>query len=80
MFQVAVPEDWVFAADRSWIRVPSIGPQVLVAVGGLPEDLTVDGFVQLIDAVEAGAPPPEGSLRPGPSSRSRVRTIRSSST
>jgi hypothetical protein len=38
---------------------------VLVAVGGLPEDLTVDGFVQLIDAVEAGAPPPEGVFEAG---------------
>jgi hypothetical protein len=43
----------------------SIGPHVLVAVGGLPEDITVDEFIALIDAVEAGAPPPEGAFEAG---------------
>jgi hypothetical protein len=43
----------------------SIGPHVLVAVGGLPEGITVDGFIELIDAVEAGAPPPEGVFEAG---------------
>lgn len=43
----------------------SIGPHVLVAVGGLPENLTVDEFIALIDAVEAGAPPPEGAFEAG---------------
>jgi hypothetical protein len=43
----------------------SIGPHVLVAVGGLPEDLTVEQFIALIDAVEAGAPPPEGAFEAG---------------
>jgi uncharacterized cupredoxin-like copper-binding protein len=43
----------------------SIGPHVLVAVGGLPEDITVDGFIEVIDAVEAGAPPPEGAFEAG---------------
>jgi hypothetical protein len=43
----------------------SIGPHVLVAVGGLPEDLTVDGFIEVLDAVEAGAPPPEGAFEAG---------------
>jgi plastocyanin len=43
----------------------SIGPHVLVAVGGLPEDLTVDEFIELIEAVNAGAPPPEGAFEAG---------------
>ena len=43
----------------------SIGPHVLIGVGGLPEDITVDGFIDLIDAVNAGAPPPEGSFDAG---------------
>ena len=43
----------------------SIGPHVLVAVGGLPDDLTVEEFIEVIDAVEAGAPPPEGAFEAG---------------
>lgn len=43
----------------------SIGPHVLVAVGGLAEDITEDGFIELIDAVNAGAPPPEGVFEAG---------------
>jgi uncharacterized cupredoxin-like copper-binding protein len=43
----------------------SIGPHVLIAVGGLPEEITVDEFVQVLDAVEAGAPPPEGAFEAG---------------
>jgi hypothetical protein len=43
----------------------SIGPHVLVGVGGLPEGITVDGFIDLIDSVEAGAPPPEGVFEAG---------------
>ena len=43
----------------------SIGPHVYVAVGGLPEDLTVDDFIEVIDAVEGGAPPPEGTFEAG---------------
>jgi hypothetical protein len=43
----------------------SVAPHVLVAVGGLPEGLTVDGFIELIDSVEGGAPPPEGSFEAG---------------
>jgi uncharacterized cupredoxin-like copper-binding protein len=43
----------------------SIGPHVLVAVGGLPEDITVDEFIAVIDAVEGGAPPPEGAFEAG---------------
>jgi hypothetical protein len=39
----------------------SIGPHVLVAVGGLPEDLTVDQFIQLLDAGE----PPAGAFEAG---------------
>jgi hypothetical protein len=43
----------------------SIGPHVFVAVGGLSEGITLDGFSSLIDAVNAGAPPPEGSFEAG---------------
>jgi hypothetical protein len=43
----------------------SIGPHVLVAVGGLPEDLSEADFIALIDAVEGGAPPPEGAFEAG---------------
>lgn len=43
----------------------SVEPHVLIAVGGLPEGLTVDGFIALIDAVNAGAPPPEGTFEAG---------------
>jgi hypothetical protein len=35
----------------------SIGPHVLVAVGGLPEGITVNEYIQILDAVNAGAPP-----------------------
>jgi hypothetical protein len=43
----------------------SVGPHVFIAVGGLSEGITVDGFIGLIDAVNAGAPPPEGSFEAG---------------
>jgi hypothetical protein len=43
----------------------SIGPHVLVAVGGLPEDLTEDEFIQVLDEVNAGAPPPAGAFEAG---------------
>jgi uncharacterized cupredoxin-like copper-binding protein len=43
----------------------SIGPHVLVAVGGLPEEITVDEFIQVLDQVNAGAPPPEGAFEAG---------------
>src|SRR5688572_7924335 len=65
-FQVAtVPP--VVETGRYKVRLAnnSIGPHVLVAVGGLPEDITVNGFIDLIDAVEAGAPPPEGAFEAG---------------
>ena len=38
----------------------SIGPHVLVAVGGLSDDLTEEQFIELVDEVEQGAPIPEG--------------------
>jgi hypothetical protein len=38
----------------------SIGPHVLIAVGGLSEDLTVDQFIELVDGVEQGGPIPDG--------------------
>ena len=43
----------------------SIGPHFLVAVGGLPEGLTVDQFIEVLDPVDAGAPPPEGDFGAG---------------
>jgi RNA polymerase Rpb2, domain 3 len=43
----------------------SIGPHVYVAVGGLPEEITLEEFIELIEAVEGGAPPPEGSFEAG---------------
>jgi uncharacterized cupredoxin-like copper-binding protein len=43
----------------------SIGPHVYVAVGGLSNDLTVDDFIELLDEVEGGAPPPEGVFEAG---------------
>jgi hypothetical protein len=39
----------------------SIGPHVLVAVSGLPEGITVDQLIQLLDAGE----PPEGAFEAG---------------
>jgi len=43
----------------------SVAPHVLVAVGGLPEGITVAQFIALLDAVIAGAPPPEGAFEAG---------------
>jgi hypothetical protein len=43
----------------------SIGPHVYVAVGRLPEGLTVDDFIAVLDEVNAGAPPPEGAFEAG---------------
>ena len=43
----------------------SIGPHVLVAVGGLRADITVEQFIAIIDSVNAGSPPPEGSFDAG---------------
>jgi uncharacterized cupredoxin-like copper-binding protein len=43
----------------------SIGPHVLVAVGGLSEEITVEEFIDVLDAVEGGAPPPAGAFEAG---------------
>jgi hypothetical protein len=43
----------------------SVAPHVLIAVGGLPADFTVEQFIELIDSVNAGAPPPEGTFEAG---------------
>ena len=43
----------------------SIGPHVLVAVGGLPDGITEAQFIEVLDAVGAGAPPPEGAFEAG---------------
>jgi uncharacterized cupredoxin-like copper-binding protein len=64
---VVAPSPSVVTADRYKIQLinNSIGPHVYVAVGGLPSDLTVDDFIEVIDAVEGGAPPPEGAFEAG---------------
>jgi hypothetical protein len=43
----------------------SIAPHVLVAVGGLEEGITLQEFRNIVDAVEHGAPPPEGAFVAG---------------
>ena len=35
----------------------SIGPHVLIAAGGLPEGITIEQFIALIDANQEGPPP-----------------------
>jgi hypothetical protein len=40
----------------------SIGPHVFIAVGGLPDDLTVEELVAFLDS---GAPPPAGVFEAG---------------
>jgi uncharacterized cupredoxin-like copper-binding protein len=64
---VVTPTPSEVLADRYKIQLinNSIGPHVYVAVGGLSNDLTVDDFIELIDAVEGGAPPPEGAFEAG---------------
>jgi hypothetical protein len=64
---VVTPSPAVVTADTYKIQLinNSIGPHVYIAVGGLPDDLTVDDFIALIDAVEGGAPPPEGAFEAG---------------
>ena len=65
-FQVAtVPAVVPAGTYKVGLANNSIGPHVLVAVGGLPENITVDEFIDLIDAVNAGAPPPEGVFDAG---------------
>jgi hypothetical protein len=43
----------------------SIGPHVFIAVGGLSEDIPVEQFIEVLDAVDGGAPPPEGVFEAG---------------
>jgi hypothetical protein len=75
-FSVTVTDD--FAIPPIWFEVSdppsdadsykiqlinnSIGPHVWIAVGGLPEDLTVEEFIDLLDS---GAPPPVGAFEAG---------------
>ena len=61
------PSVFPVPADTYKVRLinDSIGPHVLVAVGGLPEGITVGQFIEVLDAVEAGAPPPEGAFESG---------------
>jgi hypothetical protein len=64
---VVTPSPPVVTADTYKIQLinNSIGPHVYVAVGGLPEGITVNEFIELLDAVNAGAPPPEGAFEAG---------------
>src|SRR5262245_27065077 len=61
------PTPAVVEAGRYRIQLinASVGPHVYVAVGGLPSDITEAQFIALLDAVEAGAPPPEGAFEAG---------------
>jgi hypothetical protein len=43
----------------------SVAPHVIVGVGGLPAGTTSEDFIALIEAVEAGAPIPEGVFDSG---------------
>ncbi len=43
----------------------SVAPHVLVAVGGLPAGITEAQFIELLDAVDAGTPPPAGVFDAG---------------
>jgi hypothetical protein len=64
---VVAPTPSVVPADRYRIQLinASIGPHVYIAVGGLPSDITVDEFIDVLDEVNAGAPPPEGAFEAG---------------
>jgi hypothetical protein len=64
---VVTPTPAEVPADRYRIQLinASIGPHVYIAVGGLPEGITVPGFIQLIEDFEAGVPPPEGTFEAG---------------
>jgi hypothetical protein len=65
-FEVAtVPPAFAPGVYKVGLANNSIGPHVFVAVGGLQEGLTVDEFIAIIDAVEAGEPPPEGAFEAG---------------
>lgn len=43
----------------------SVAPHVYVAVGGLPAGTTEADFIEILDAVGAGAPPPAGAFEVG---------------
>jgi hypothetical protein len=61
---VVTPSPPVVMADTYKVRLinNSIGPHVYTAVGGLPSDITVDEFINVLDG---GAPPPEGAFEAG---------------
>ena len=48
----------------------SIGLHFYVAVGGLPDDISDNEFIEVLDAVVAGAPPPEAVFGRAMSSQS----------
>jgi plastocyanin len=60
-----IPEVMAAGTYKVGLANNSIGPHVLVTIGGLPEGLTVDEFIEIIEAVEAGEPPPEGAFEAG---------------
>lgn len=60
-----VPSEVASGIYKVGLANNSVAPHVLVGVGGLPEDLTLAEFANLIDAVNAGAPPPEGTFEAG---------------
>jgi len=64
---VVSPTPSVVPADRYRIQLinASIGPHVYIAVGGLDPDITEAEFIDVLDAVQAGAPPPEGAFEAG---------------
>jgi hypothetical protein len=66
-FSVApVPPEVEPATVKVGFANNSIAPHVLVAVGGLPEGITLTQFRNIVDAVEKGtAPPPEGAFVAG---------------
>jgi hypothetical protein len=61
---VVTPAPSEVPADTYKVRLinNSIGPHLLVAVGGLPNDLTVDEFIAFLNS---GAPPPAGVFEAG---------------
>jgi hypothetical protein len=60
-FSVApVPPEVEPATVKVGFANNSIAPHVLVAVGGLPANITVQQFRNIVDAVEHGAAPPAG--------------------
>jgi plastocyanin len=60
-----VPEEVQPATVKVGFANNSVAPHVLIAVGGLPAGITEAQFIELLDAVNAGTPPPAGSFDAG---------------